>query len=83
MINDVPTIFEVVTGSAKQPKDQSATPNNGSKSKFSGKVVSKFQFHVPTLHVYITSHVWQSFLHLFVWMLPYNSPANLSLRPRE
>ncbi|KAI4298892.1 hypothetical protein L6164_032405 [Bauhinia variegata] len=35
MINDLSTIFEVVTGSAKQPKDQSH--NNGSKSKSSGK----------------------------------------------
>ncbi|XP_054793710.1 PHD finger protein Alfin1-like isoform X4 [Prosopis cineraria] len=37
MINDLPTIFEVVTGSAKQSKDQSAANNNGSKSKSSGK----------------------------------------------
>ncbi|XP_054776965.1 PHD finger protein Alfin1 isoform X2 [Prosopis cineraria] len=37
MINDLPTIFEVVTGSAKQSKDQSAAHNNGSKSKSSGK----------------------------------------------
>ncbi|XP_027352379.1 PHD finger protein Alfin1-like isoform X3 [Abrus precatorius] len=37
MINDLPTIFEVVTGSAKLSKDQLAAPNNGSKSKSSGK----------------------------------------------
>lgn len=40
MINDLPTIFEVVTGNAKQPKDQSAPHNNSSKNKSSGKVVS-------------------------------------------
>lgn len=38
MINDVPTIFEVVSGNGKNPKDQSAT-NNSSKSKSSGKMV--------------------------------------------
>lgn len=38
MINDLPTIFEVVTGNAKQPKDQS-TPHNSSKNKSSGKGV--------------------------------------------
>ncbi|KAH9684377.1 PHD finger protein ALFIN-LIKE 7 [Citrus sinensis] len=36
MINDLPTIFEVVTGNAKQPKDLSAN-HNSSKSKSSGK----------------------------------------------
>jgi hypothetical protein len=38
MINDLPTIFEVVTGNVKQPKDQSAT-HNSSKSKSSAKTV--------------------------------------------
>lgn len=38
MINDLPTIFEVVTGNVKQPKDQSGAHNNSSKSKSSGKV---------------------------------------------
>uniref|UniRef100_A0A803QYW8 PHD finger protein ALFIN-LIKE n=1 Tax=Cannabis sativa TaxID=3483 RepID=A0A803QYW8_CANSA len=39
MINDLPTIFEVVTGSVvKQSKEQSATQNNSGKSKSSGKV---------------------------------------------
>ncbi|XP_031380576.1 PHD finger protein ALFIN-LIKE 7-like [Punica granatum] len=37
MINDLPTIFEVVTGNAKQPKDQSGGHNN-SKSKSSSKM---------------------------------------------
>lgn len=37
MINDLPTIFEVVTGNVKQPKDQSGAHNNSSKSKSSGK----------------------------------------------
>lgn len=38
MINDLPTIFELVTGSVKQSKDQPAAHNNGSKFKSSGKV---------------------------------------------
>ncbi|XP_027340121.1 PHD finger protein ALFIN-LIKE 3-like isoform X1 [Abrus precatorius] len=40
MINELPTIFEVVTGSAKkQVKEKSSVSNNsGSKSKFSSKV---------------------------------------------
>lgn len=38
MINDLPTIFEVVTGNVKQPKDQSGAPNNSSKIKSSGKM---------------------------------------------
>ncbi|XP_039070840.1 PHD finger protein ALFIN-LIKE 7-like isoform X2 [Hibiscus syriacus] len=37
MINDLPTIFEVVTGNVKQPKDQSANHNGNSKSKSSVK----------------------------------------------
>lgn len=35
MINDLPTIFEVVTGNIKQPKDQSG---HNSKSKLSSKM---------------------------------------------
>ncbi|XP_031254478.1 PHD finger protein ALFIN-LIKE 7-like isoform X2 [Pistacia vera] len=38
MINELPTIFEVVTGNVKQPKDQSAATHNSGKSKSSGKV---------------------------------------------
>ncbi|XP_019095329.1 PREDICTED: PHD finger protein ALFIN-LIKE 7 isoform X1 [Camelina sativa] len=38
MINDLPTIFEVVTGNAKQSKDQSAN-HNSSRSKSSGAKV--------------------------------------------
>lgn len=38
MINDLPTVFEVVTGTIKPPKEQSATHNNSSKSKSIGKV---------------------------------------------
>ncbi|KAJ6389572.1 hypothetical protein OIU77_027817 [Salix suchowensis] len=41
MINELPTIFEVVSGNAKQPKDQSATHNNSGKSKSSGKIQSR------------------------------------------
>ncbi|XP_038684379.1 PHD finger protein ALFIN-LIKE 7-like [Tripterygium wilfordii] len=37
LINELPTIFEVVTGNIKQPKDQSAANNNSSRSKSSGK----------------------------------------------
>ncbi|KAG9457089.1 hypothetical protein H6P81_001597 [Aristolochia fimbriata] len=43
MINDLPTIFEVVTGAVKkQPKDKSsATPNSSNKNKSSGKMQPK------------------------------------------
>ncbi|MCH88615.1 PHD finger protein ALFIN1-like, partial [Trifolium medium] len=39
MINDLPTIFELATGNAKQSKDQPTAHNNGSNSKYksSGK----------------------------------------------
>ncbi|PSS00316.1 PHD finger protein like isoform 1 [Actinidia chinensis var. chinensis] len=37
MINDLPTVFELVTGNVKQPKDHSGAHTNGSKSKSSGK----------------------------------------------
>lgn len=42
MINDLPTIYEVVTGIAKkQQREKSAsTPNSSSKSKSSSKTVS-------------------------------------------
>lgn len=42
MINDLPTIFEVVTGNVKQSKEQSA--NQNSKSKSSTKMVRSFSF---------------------------------------
>lgn len=51
MINDLPTIFELVTGSARQSKDQPAAHNNGSKCKSSGKVVFCFQL-ILSLHFY-------------------------------
>ncbi|KAL6494452.1 PHD finger protein Alfin1 [Orobanche gracilis] len=38
MINDLPTVFEIVTGAVKQVKDQVATHNNSSKSKSSGRL---------------------------------------------
>ncbi|MBA0691351.1 hypothetical protein Goari_008981, partial [Gossypium aridum] len=38
MINDLPSIFEVVTGNVKQSKDQSANHNSSGKSKSSAKV---------------------------------------------
>lgn len=42
MINDLPTIFEVVTGNVKQSKEQSA--NQNIKSKSSTKMVSSLSF---------------------------------------
>ncbi|CAN6901821.1 unnamed protein product [Brassica oleracea] len=41
MINDLPTIFEVITGNAKQSKDQSANNHNSSRTKPSGVKASK------------------------------------------
>ncbi|CAN1330831.1 PHD finger protein ALFIN-LIKE 6 [Linum perenne] len=42
MINELPTIFEVVSGNVKQPKEQSAIHNNSSsKSKSSTKMAMK------------------------------------------
>ncbi|CAN1330834.1 PHD finger protein ALFIN-LIKE 6 [Linum perenne] len=44
MINELPTIFEVVSGNVKQPKEQSAIHNNSSsKSKSSTKMVRSRQ----------------------------------------
>lgn len=37
MINELPTVFEVVTGAAKQARD--ADNNSNRKSKSSGKVI--------------------------------------------
>uniref|UniRef100_A0A5B7B1H4 PHD finger protein ALFIN-LIKE n=1 Tax=Davidia involucrata TaxID=16924 RepID=A0A5B7B1H4_DAVIN len=41
LINDLPTVFEVVTGNVKQSKDQSASHNNTSKNKPSVKMQSR------------------------------------------
>ncbi|CAL5329920.1 hypothetical protein CsSME_00010396 [Camellia sinensis var. sinensis] len=41
MINELPTVFEVVTGNVKPPKDQSGAQNNSNKSKSSGKTQSR------------------------------------------
>ncbi|RZB90978.1 PHD finger protein ALFIN-LIKE 5 isoform B [Glycine soja] len=41
MINDLPTIFEVVTGSAKKQTKEKSSENNGNKSKSSSKGVRK------------------------------------------
>ncbi|KAI8021804.1 PHD finger protein Alfin1 [Camellia lanceoleosa] len=38
LINDLPTIFEAVTGNVRQPKDQSGSHSNSSKIKSSGKM---------------------------------------------
>lgn len=37
MINDLPTVFEVLTGNVKPPKDHSGTHNSSSKTKSGGK----------------------------------------------
>lgn len=39
MINDLPTVFEVVTGNVKSAKETAANNNNSSKSKNSSKIV--------------------------------------------
>ncbi|KAK4424459.1 PHD finger protein Alfin1 [Sesamum alatum] len=41
MINELPTVFEVVTGAVKQAKEQAAAQNNSSKNKSSGRVPSR------------------------------------------
>lgn len=46
MINELPTIFEVVSGNAKQSKDLSVN-NNNSKSKPSGVKVAKMSSPPP------------------------------------
>ncbi|KAL3814573.1 hypothetical protein ACJIZ3_015841 [Penstemon smallii] len=38
MINDFPTVFEIVTGAAKQAKEQLPAQNNSNKSKYSGRM---------------------------------------------
>lgn len=43
MINDLPTVYEVVAGAAKYPKDQVEIQHNGSKSKSSGKIIRPFK----------------------------------------
>lgn len=44
MINDVPTVYEVVTGAAiKQAKELAPTQNNSSKNKSSARMVTTFQ----------------------------------------
>uniref|UniRef100_A0A2P2JPU9 PHD finger protein ALFIN-LIKE n=1 Tax=Rhizophora mucronata TaxID=61149 RepID=A0A2P2JPU9_RHIMU len=70
MINELPTIFEVVSGNVKQPKDQTGT-HNGSKSKSSGKLVKNYDiaifisFICPYLFLLCTSFKCYS-----VWINP-------------
>lgn len=52
MINDLPTIFEVVSGNVKQPKDQSATHNNSGKSKSSAKMVRSYELRLISCLIY-------------------------------
>ncbi|KAL6495048.1 PHD finger protein ALFIN-LIKE 6 [Orobanche gracilis] len=47
MINDLPTVFEIVTGAVKQVKDHVATHNNSSKNKSSGRLPSRQPEPVP------------------------------------
>ncbi|KAL7119749.1 hypothetical protein ACP275_02G081400 [Erythranthe tilingii] len=48
MINDVPTVFEVVTGAVKQAKEQSATPhNNSSKNKSNARMTCRQPDSMP------------------------------------
>ncbi|KAI3445529.1 hypothetical protein Pfo_002194 [Paulownia fortunei] len=47
MINDLPTVFEVVTGAVKQAKEQAATQNNSSKNKSSGRMPSRQPDSMP------------------------------------
>ncbi|CAI9781706.1 unnamed protein product [Fraxinus pennsylvanica] len=46
MINDVPTVFEVVTGPVQQAKDQATAPNNNGKNKSSGRMVSSILYNL-------------------------------------
>lgn len=53
MINDLPTIHEIVTGSAKKQREKSAsTPNSSSKSKSSSKAVES-ECSTHTLELYM------------------------------
>nr|XP_043619572.1 PHD finger protein Alfin1-like isoform X2 [Erigeron canadensis] len=38
LINELPTVFEIVTGAVKNPKNQAEVQKNGSRSKSSGKM---------------------------------------------
>lgn len=46
MINDLPTIFEVITGNAKQSKDQTAIHNSSKSKSSSGKVKPLFSVFI-------------------------------------
>lgn len=45
MINDLPTVFEVVSGAVKNPKDQPEVLNNATKNKSSGKMSRPSESH--------------------------------------
>lgn len=79
MINDLPTIFEVVTGNVKQSKDQSAT-HNSSKSKLSGKTVRNCWFNRSCSFFMPPSC---KVLTAFYFDVAHSSPDNLSPSPRE
>ncbi|KAK9669751.1 hypothetical protein RND81_13G152100 [Saponaria officinalis] len=46
MINDLPTVFEVLTGNVKKSKDHSGTHHSSSKNKSAGKVA----INIPLFH---------------------------------
>lgn len=39
MINELPTVFEIVTGAVRHAKDQATPQNNSSKNKPGGRMV--------------------------------------------
>ncbi|KAL8527570.1 hypothetical protein ACS0TY_005429 [Phlomoides rotata] len=47
MINDLPTVFEVVTGAARHAKEQAATQNNSSKNKPTARMPSRQPESMP------------------------------------
>nr|ATU47229.1 alfin 1-like protein [Atriplex hortensis] len=46
MINDMPTVFEILSGNAKQPKDHSGPHNSSSKNKSGGKPSRQPENHI-------------------------------------
>lgn len=47
MINQLPTLFEVVTGAVKQEKDAAVARNNGNKSNSTGRMPSQLPDPIP------------------------------------
>ena len=76
MINDLPTIFEVVTGNVKQPKDQSANHNSSGKSKSSAKVVWSSK-------IKLDSFVFLFLLYVLLLLISHSYPSCLQSRQSE